>query len=355
MNIVSRQNDEFEGLGLFELTADLVCVAGKDGYFRKVNQAVCKKLGYTEEELFSQPISSFVHPDDRDLTTLHRSRLLAGKPLINFENRYLKKNGDPIWLEWTSVYLPDKEIVFAIAKDISDRKKRETEIREKYKKFKNLATHFKSSLEEDRKTLATELHEELAQLASVVKMDIDWLSTNSKELPPSSRNRIENTLAISDLLVSSIRRISYSLRSNILDDFGLNASLETLCTDFAILHGIPCTFQSSYGEGDLAHEIKLDFFRICQEALTNVMHRAGAREVNIILEDADDKIILTIRDDGKGFSDKEQMQTPGLTRMRERANSINGEFMIHSKIGKGTSICLAVRKDQNSEDELNYA
>jgi PAS domain S-box-containing protein len=340
---------EFDGLNFFEMTPDLVCIATKEGFFKKVNDAVISKLKYTEEELFSRPISDFIHPEDRALTSKGRTNLLKGQQLLNFENRYIAKSGEIIWLEWTSIYFPDREIVFAIAKDVSERKKLDHEVHEKYNKFKSLATHFKSSLELDKKFLATELHEELAQLASVVKMDIDWVRSNSPDLSAASKSRIEHALAISDLLITSMRRISFSLSPAMLDDLGLNATLEWHCREFSILNGIPCGFKSAYHEISLGREARLDFFRVCQEALTNVMYHAEASSVNITIEEIDNKIILSIQDDGKGFNLKHQKPMPGLKRMHERAASINGMLVVKSKKGKGTTINLSVPKasDQN--------
>ncbi|MDB5209227.1 MAG: domain S-box protein, partial [Sediminibacterium sp.] len=195
----------------FEMTPDLVCIAGKDGFFKKVNKAVIDKLGYTEEELLSAPISSFVHPEDRDLTSSERSDLLNGKVLINFENRYVTKQGKAIWLEWTSIYFPDDQIVFAIAKDVTQRKHIEADVEKTYAKFKSLATHFKNSIEKDRKYLAVELHEELAQLASVVKMDVDWLRIKVPDLPAAAKDRIEHASVVADLLIKTIRRVTFSI------------------------------------------------------------------------------------------------------------------------------------------------
>ena len=106
----------------FELTPDLVCIAGKDGFFKKINPAVINKLGYTAEELFVRPIASFVHPEDRGLTASTRQELLLGKALLNFVSRYITKANQIIWLEWTSIYFSEKEVVFAIAKDVTQRK-----------------------------------------------------------------------------------------------------------------------------------------------------------------------------------------------------------------------------------------
>src|SRR6187402_1088116 len=87
----------------FELSPDLFCIAGYDGYFKRVNLAVAKLLGYSYEELFAKPINEFIHPDDRDITSQNRDNLKNSIPLLNFENRYITKTGDIVWLSWTSM------------------------------------------------------------------------------------------------------------------------------------------------------------------------------------------------------------------------------------------------------------
>ncbi|GAA3950188.1 hypothetical protein GCM10022246_00930 [Pedobacter ginsengiterrae] len=103
----------------FEVAPDLLCIAGFDGYFKKINPAVVKVLGYSEDELFARPINEFIHPDDRIRTAEKRSALLEGHSLLNFENRYLTKSGAVVWLTWTSVPIKKDSLVFAIAKDIT--------------------------------------------------------------------------------------------------------------------------------------------------------------------------------------------------------------------------------------------
>ena len=337
-------NLELEMFTFFEMTPDLVCIAGKDGFFRKVNPSVINKLGYTQEELFASPISSFIHPEDQPSTGQTRAELLNGKALLNFQNRYITKGGKIIWLEWTSIYFADKEIVFAIAKDISERKQIDLEIEEKYKEYKSLATHFKSSIEEDKKYLAVELHEELAQLAAVVKLDIDGILANEPGMQAASKARLHHALAVSDLLINAIRRISFSISPEMLEDLGLDETLRWHCKEFNILNGVPCTFEANYNETELSGEIKLDFFRICQEALSNVMYHAEANSVNISIEDLGHEICLAISDDGKGFDMAQQRHTSGLTSMRKRAASINGRLTIETQIGKGTKVLVAIKK-----------
>lgn len=152
----------------FDLTPDLVWIAGKDGFLKKANPAVMKKLGYTEDELYTKPITFFMHPDDIANTLLGRAKLLSGEVLHNFCNRYISKASEIIWLQWTSIYITDKEVVLAIAKDVTDRKKIEEEVEAKYIKIKEMASHFKNRIENGRKYFAYEIHEELAQLVSVV-------------------------------------------------------------------------------------------------------------------------------------------------------------------------------------------
>ena len=342
-------NTNFELFTFFELTPDLVCIAGRDGFFKRINPAVINKLGYTAEELYARPIESFIYPEDRILTSRNREELLAGKALLNFVNRYVTKSGQVVWLEWTSIYFLEKEVVFAIAKDVTERKIIEKEVENKYRKFKSLATHFKSSIEKDRKYLAYELHEELAQLVSAVKMDIDMIALSMPEGQGTQKNTIEHAQAVSGLLIKSIQRISFSISPKMLEDFGLNITMEWLCKEFSILNTIPCNFESAYDEASLTDEIKTDFFRICQEALMNVADYANAGKVTVSIKEMDDNIQLTVMDDGKGFDIDDTKQTHGFTSMRQRAASINGQFTIQSKAGEGTQIQVIVAKHHGEE------
>lgn len=111
----------------FELSADLFCIAGFDGYLKRINPAVSKLLGYTNEELLSRPISDFIYHEDKTITAKHRDDLIKSNPLLNFENRYLTKSGEIVWLSWTSMPVENDQLVFAIAKNITHKKKQEEE------------------------------------------------------------------------------------------------------------------------------------------------------------------------------------------------------------------------------------
>ncbi len=109
----------------FDISPVAMCIAGFDGYFKKVNRGLLDMLGYNEEYIYSNPVNHFIHPDDRELTSQYRDLIRQGKALVHFENRYCTKSGEIVWLTWTSVPYPEQELVYAIAKDITHRKKME--------------------------------------------------------------------------------------------------------------------------------------------------------------------------------------------------------------------------------------
>ncbi|MCE6989607.1 PAS domain S-box protein [Dyadobacter sp. CY323] len=154
----------------FDISDDFLCVAGYDGYFKLINPAFTRLLGYDEQELLSRPIDSFVYPEDRELTAKYRAKLRQNIPLSDYENRYVTKNGEVVWLSWTSMPKDDEQLVYAIAKNV---------------------TH-KKILENDRNTLLanlTRINQELKQLTYTTSHDL--------------RSPVNNLLAIFSLLDTS--------------------------------------------------------------------------------------------------------------------------------------------------------
>jgi two-component system, sensor histidine kinase and response regulator len=131
----------------FNLSPDLLCVASREGYFLRLNPAWTHVLGFTNEELQVAPFLDFVHPDDRAATVAAMSRLTAGARLINFENRYRTRDGSYRWLDWTSAPAPDRRVVYAVARDITERKQADEALRQS---AENL-THLVGELEKERK------------------------------------------------------------------------------------------------------------------------------------------------------------------------------------------------------------
>jgi PAS domain S-box-containing protein len=125
--ITRRRRAERDFARMFNLSLDLLCISGFDGYFKRVNPAFERTLGYSSEELLSRPSIEFVHPDDRALTSEANARLSHGDPLMEFENRYICADGSERWLQWSSRPVPGEAVQYGVAKDVTDRKRAEAE------------------------------------------------------------------------------------------------------------------------------------------------------------------------------------------------------------------------------------
>jgi PAS domain S-box-containing protein len=119
---LSRKKIEIELAQIFDFSPDIICVAGFDGYLKRINPAGLEILGYTLEEMLSRPIKSFIHEDDRELTIEKQKGLYERENLGNFENRYITKQGKIVWLSWTATSAPGQGIVYAVAKNITEEK-----------------------------------------------------------------------------------------------------------------------------------------------------------------------------------------------------------------------------------------
>lgn len=312
------------------------------------NRANVALLGFeNEEDTINKTIVELLGPQmAADFLADDRQVLETGMPIIEREEPIINSHGEKRWLLTTKIPFRDENNhpkgLVGISRDITERKRSAEELLEKNEQLKSLSSHLQQVREEERKRLAREVHDELGQLASVVKMDIDWLSlrlTNVEEIP---RKRIQHASDTADLLITTVRKIAAMLRPSMLDELGLNASLAWQCRQFTLLNGIPCVFDQFLSDDHLPVSVKTELFRICQESLTNIMRHAKASRVTVTLKDTGGDVELRIIDDGAGFDTKARVSTLGLIGMRERAMSVNGKLVIDSAPGKGTSISVTV-------------
>lgn len=135
-DITDRKRLEEERDRLFNLSLDMLCIAGFDGYFKQVNPAWSRTLGWTEQELLSSPYFDFVHPDDRDATVRASRRLIDGSPILGFENRYRSRDGTYRWISWNSFPLQEEQLMFGVARDITMRKDADRRLEESEELFR---------------------------------------------------------------------------------------------------------------------------------------------------------------------------------------------------------------------------
>lgn len=254
----------------------------------------------------------------------------------------MSKSGKIIWLHWTSIYFPDKEVVFALAKDVTERKLVELEMEEEYHKFKKLASHFKTAMESDRRSLAMELHEDLAQLASVVKMDLDWLGDQLDHLSLPQKKRLTHALETTGQLIQTIRRLSFSISPNLLEDVGFDEAMKWLCREFSVLNGINCQYSSHYDTERLTEEGRLDFFRICQHALSTIICHANPSEVHISVEELEGKVCLRLTNYGHQLLGIQNRQSAFYAIFSKRIATINGRLFFEIAEETGSLICVVI-------------
>lgn len=167
MNDIPSPPDYTRNLELFfELSADFLCIASYDGYFKRVNPTVSKVLGYTPEELYAHPIAHFVYPEDREITAQYRRTMLTGVPLLNFENRYVTKTGEIVWLSWTSMPVEEAQCVYAIAKNVTHKKKIEADRNDLLAHL----THINTELKQLTYTTSHDLRSPVNNLLSVFSL-----------------------------------------------------------------------------------------------------------------------------------------------------------------------------------------
>ncbi len=317
--------------------------------FTYVSNHAEKLLGYPTSHWINEPgfWAAHIHPDDREKAVALCKEATRLKKEHQFEYRMIAADGRVVWLaDFVSVEVENGEPVNlrGIMVNISEKKIVEEALRAKNVELKRLSSHLQSVREEERKYLAREVHDELGQLASVIKMDIDWLKLRLTDVGDATNKRIDHALSTSDLLLTTIRKMAFALRPVMLDELGLNASLEWQCKEFTTVNGIPCVFEQLCDDTGLTIAVKTELFRICQESLTNIMRHAQATHVIVTIKKINGSKQLTIVDNGIGFDKEKKKNTLGLVGMKERALSLNGLLTVTSEPGKGTTISVTVPK-----------
>ncbi len=294
--------------------------------------------------------NKMAHPEDWEKVTLRRNTILENRTENYWEDeyRFLRSNGEYAHVHDKGYIIRNNDgkaiRMIGASQDITERKKAEDELKEKNIELKRLSAYLQSVREEERKYLAREVHDELGQLASALKIDIDWLNIKVSTLGDAARKRIAHANKTIEILIASVRQIASALRPSVLDDFGLNAALHWQCTEFQNLNGIQCIFSPGFDDGGLSVGLKTELFRIAQESLTNVMRHAKADKVSIRTKENSECFYLYIIDNGQGFNVEQSKNTLGLIGLRERAVSLGGKLEIESQIGKGTTISAIVPK-----------
>ncbi len=236
------------------------------------------------------------------------------------------------------------DTIQAMLTEIGQRQQAETELEQIRDQLRALASHLLTIQEEQQKRISREIHDELGQAMTALRLDLGWLSSGLEQHQDAQRAKIERMIPLVSGTIKTIQRICAELRPGILDDLGLAAALEWLVQEFSTRTGLRCQLELEPEDLDVSPDLATTLFRICQESLTNVMRHARASQVKIRLQQEQEDIRLRIMDDGIGIApgQAEHPMSLGLMGMRERVLPFNGQVSIQGGPGLGTEIRVRV-------------
>ncbi len=327
---------------LVEQAADSIALYDAAGVLLDTNTSASRLLGYSREEFSQMRLSDVLLPEEMAENPVQFDVLSAGVSTVKIR-RMRRKDGSVVITEVRSQQLPDGRFL-SVIRDMTERIKAEEELKSSYKAVRSLTAHLQNIREEERTNIAREIHDELGQQLTVLKMDVAWLNKRFHGTDEKVNQRLKDLLVMLDETVQSVRRISSQLRPSLLDDLGLTAAMEWQLGEFEKRAGIKTSFNAPHDEIPIPEAAKTALFRIFQESLTNVVRHSGAKKLAVSLKEADHSLVMTIADNGKGFDPQKvgDKKTLGILGMKERTEMIGGTYVINSMPGQGTSVIVSV-------------
>lgn len=317
-----------------------------DGRFIEVNDAFLRDLRCTRDAVIgrtSVELGLWADPSERER---YAARLLREGTVTAIEFPGYERDGrrEITQLSSTLVELQGEACVLTIAHDVTDRRLAEAEAEALSRQLRALASRQQRAREEERRAIAREVHDEIGQLLTGVKLDLSWALARVPAEFTTVRERLDESMARLAGAMDVVRRIVTELRPAVLDDLGLVAALEWQAHQFARSSGVRTTVVLPPTDPPLDADGRTTVFRIVQEALTNVARHAGARHVRLVMECTADTVTVSVRDDGRGISVAElsDRRSLGLMGLRERALGAGGTLAITGTPGDGTTVALVL-------------
>jgi PAS domain S-box-containing protein len=303
--------------------------------------------GTPDDELYEASRKKF-HPEDlQKLDQAFRNAVETGKG-SSYQHRIITKNGSLKHILGIGETILNEKgevtIIKGTGQDITEMVKAEEKLQHSYEQIKELVTHLHNIREQERTNMAREIHDELGQQLTGLKMYISSLNKKINTEDPSIKEKFIAAMELIEHTIKSVRKISMELRPSMLDDLGLLAALEWQSSEFEKRFGIRTEFINLTENREIPPRLNTGLFRIFQESLTNVARHAEAKKIVSSLKFEQNKLILTITDDGKGFTVRniETKKTLGLFGMKERTLEMGGMYQIKSSPGKGTTVSVMI-------------
>lgn len=346
---------------IVEDQTELVSRSTPEGTLTFVNDAYCRYYSEECKDIIGKTFWHHVIEEDRERLSKHLASLSRENPVQTIEHRYRTPAGDIRWQQWTDRAIIDDRgricEIQSVGRDVTERKKAEEELMhlneklaEEHRQRKLLSKRLIELSENHRKNLAMELHDDIGQKATTLKLDLEWLSQRMHQMDEPLSEVIESAREKSVQIIRSIGDMAYGLRPSTLDNLGLVASIKGLIDNVQQRSGITIRLFSRKVPQRFDPEKGIAIYRVVQEALCNIIKHANAKKVFVNLVRRGDVLSLSVEDDGIGFETDQIMKgfdwdgksSLGLLFMKERVMQVGGEFSIESRIGKGTHLLVEI-------------
>jgi len=338
-----RSQQEFRDI--FDYASVGIFRSSRDGRILLANTAFARMLGYdSPDALRSLDLvrDVYIDPEERE-TLVQRYDATGGAWTI--EIQWKKRDGTPFWVLLSAHAVKDAagrtQYFESFVQDVTAQRQSRQELARSRRLLRQLAARLEDVREQDRKIIAREIHDELGQALTALRMDLSWIAGRLPARPARLAEKAAAMVGVVDQTIDAVRRIATQLRPPILDDLGLVAAIEWQAGETAARTGIRCAL-------DLPAEVRLDdhrattVFRIFQEALTNVVRHAGADSVRVTLRTSPEELVLEVEDDGRGITATQlsDQGALGLLGMRERAQAAGGLLEVLAGSTQGTTVAL---------------
>lgn len=334
-------------------------IIDKDFKIKFFNPEAEKIFGYKNKEVKGKDPYEFLIPEtSKALVEEKRKRWLLGDMNANSINENITKDGRIILCEWYNTPILDENgnlvEVISMGIDVTEREKSKEELIKSEQKLRALASHLQYIREEERAAIARELHDELGQILTSVKMNLMMMTKQVIQEDESFDKTIfENEIqSMNEMIEHSVRRLKKlisELRPEVLDNLGLIPAVEWLVEQFISRSGIKVNFSPQIKKINLPKDKQLNIYRIIQESLTNVLRHSKANQINLDIFESDNNICIVIKDNGIGFNPEklDPLHSIGITGMKERALTFGASLNIESLPGLGTTVLLSVPRNNN--------
>ena len=334
---------------LVESAPDVIMTVQRDGKITFVNRPV---WGCSIPELVGTRITDYLSANDRPKIEQCMQRTFAFRQRTTCEITGV--NGDTSWFSFsfgaaktfTTTTTTTTTIMTStvMIREISEQKHAEELLRSSGEQLREFAARVETVREEERRRLAREIHDELGQALTILKLDLSWVHSKTPGDRKEERKKLRAMMGHVDETIERVRGIASALRPAILDDLGLGPAIEWQLSEYQKRTGIQCQLESTVEKLDLTPEVSAAIFRVVQEALTNVIRHAKASNVCVELKSDGGILTISIIDDGKGVSEQEinDLRSLGIVGMKERISRLGGIFNISSGPSQGTRIDITI-------------